>query len=79
MVINSVESRTEVQEDKKRHFSSVDGANKVVVDCMTTKSSKIEGLRILQTVRCVWSREVHKFGYRGATVHEDTMNKNGLD
>ena len=31
-----------------------------------------QGLRILQTVRFVWSREVHKF-YFTAAMHEDTV------
>ena len=31
-MINGVESRTEVEEDEKRYFAVVNGADKVVVD-----------------------------------------------
>jgi len=31
-MINGVESRAEVEEDEKRYFAVVDGADKVIVD-----------------------------------------------
>ena len=42
-MIYGVESRTEVQENKESHFSTVDGANKVIVDCQQSCFSRMKG------------------------------------
>jgi len=43
LVVNGVESRTKVEQDEKRYFAIVGGADKVVVDRQKRSFGRVEG------------------------------------